>query len=222
MAKPIVIYRACSVGNPNKHRPKFSDKDNLIEFCFNSFISAFEGCNYDLVVLLDRPSDKLRQIVSGKHTEVYNYGDMYEGNIQTFHRQLDIALEAKQPFLFVEDDYYFTPNSGYKIIEAVKELPFITPYDHPGYYTEQIHQYKRAILALKNHHWGSVISTTLTFGGQYDSLLMEVSIMKKYGWADHPMWVDVTSRIPLYASIPSLATHMEVEWLAPVIQWSFS
>ena len=223
MAKTIVIYRACSVGNPAKNRPiHHGDKAKMVEYAFGSFRKAFEDCAYDLVVLLDRPTDEMRAIFAGCQVEEsYNSG-LSVGNERSFHKQIKIALEAKQPFLFVEDDYYFLPDSGKKIITATQELPFITPYDHPGYYTEATHLYKRAIRIVGGHHWGSVISTTLTFGGQYESLRDEAETMMKYGWADHPMWVDVTTRTPLYSAIPSLATHLESEWLSFVVKWPFA
>ena len=45
--------------------------------------------------------------------------------------------------------------------------------------------------------------------------------MKKYGWADHPMWLDITKRKKLYYPIPSLATHTEIEYLSPSIDWKY-
>lgn len=211
----IIIYRACSTGNPEKKRP-IQDKYELVSTCFASFKQAFKNTQHTLVVLLDKPTPQFRDIFKGEKMEETFYSTFDEGNIQSFHRQIEIALEAKQPFLFVEDDYYFLPSAG-AYIEAftASQTGFYTPYDHPDYYRDERHVYDRTI-ALAGCHWGTVSATTLTFGGDYESLLKEHETMKRYGWADYPMWCDITKRVPLYAPIPTLATHMENDHLAPL------
>lgn len=190
--------------------------------CFESFLRALDGVEYDLTVLLDKPTVMFRALFSEHDTEESYYGDFTEGNVRSFHRQVDLALEAKDNFLLIEDDYYFLPNAGRIIADALADEGefFITPYDHPGYYTENIHSYQRTLRLLGGHHWAHVISTTLTFGGKYGALLREHETMRKYGWADHPMWTDVTQRTSLYAPVPTLATHMETPHLSPSIDWS--
>lgn len=205
-----IIYRACSVGS-EKERP-INGKIELVKFCFNSFKKAFEGLDYELIVLLDKPNNDLRNIFKGEQTEESFYSDFNEGNVRSFHRQLDLAGGSDR-FMLVEDDYYFVPGSGRKLL--CLEFPFFTPYDHPGYYTESTHDYKRNVEYTDGHHWQTVISTTLTFGGQGWALEQEMDTLKKYGWADHPMWCDITQRLPLYSPIPTLATHCETPHLSP-------
>ena len=218
----LVIYRACSVGS-SKPRP-IDGKINLVRACFDSFVSAFTDVNYDLVVLLDKPNKELRNIFNRtsreKRIEESYYGSFNEGNTKSFHRQLDIVLEEKDTFLLVEDDYIFLPGSGKIIARALEMLPFITPYLHPGYFMEDIHQYKKEVILVDNQCWMGVVSTTLTFGGQYEYLLKEHEEMRRYGWADHPMWESITQRVPLYTPIPILATHCELPYLAPTYDWS--
>lgn len=215
----IVIYRACSVGT-SKKRP-IEDKIELVRICFNSFRDAFKGVKHDLIVLLDKPNQALRNIFEGiNKREEFFYPSFDEGNTGTFHRQIEIALERKDQFFFVEDDYYFLPESGRKIVEALKHFDFLTPYDHPGYYREKIHKYKRDIKLIGDQHWQTVISTTLTFAGKYGVLREEFATMQKYGWADHPMWCDITKRYKLWSPIPTLATHMEKPHLSPCVDWA--
>lgn len=206
----LVIYRACP-GGSLKERP-IEPKEKLIEFCFTSFLEAFKDIDYKLKVLIDKPNTAMRNLFEDYDTEETFYPTFGEGNIKSFHRQIDLALTSDL-FLFVEDDYYFLPESGPKLLKAIKEFDFVTPYDHPGYYTEEIHKYKREVEYL-DHHWTTVISTTLTFGGNGETLRKEAKTMKEYGWADHPMWVDITKRRKLWCPIPSLATHMETPHLA--------
>lgn len=213
----LIVYRACSVPNPVKTQTY--PKVELVKKCFASFCQAFQDLEYNLIVLLDKPTAVFRDIFKGHKAEETYYPYFNEGNVNSFHRQIDLALDHKTDFLFVEDDYLFLPHSGKKITEAVKELGFITPYDHPGYYIEKEHEYKRQVTFTASHHWQTVISTTLTFGGRYEMLKKEADTMKKYGYADHYMWKDITQRHKLWAPIPSLATHMEEPHLAPGIEW---
>lgn len=210
----LIVYRACSTGSINKERP-IEGKYNLVKKCFGSFIEAFKG--YKPIILLDKPNEEFRELFKGYEVIESFHPDFTSGNVGTFHKQIDLALEAKEDFFFVEDDYFFLPDSGKKIVEAIKELPFVTPYDHPGYYFEDTHDYKRNIKLIGNQHWQTIISTTLTFGGQYQALKEVHEKMRTYGWADHPMWVDVIKEYALWSPIPTLATHMETPHLAPGI-----
>jgi hypothetical protein len=45
--------------------------------------------------------------------------------------------------------------------------------------------------------------------------------MKLFGWADEPMWKEITKDHSLVQAVPSLATHMETPYLAPNIDWNF-
>lgn len=215
-----IVYRACSTGNQNKIRP-IKDKAELVEKCFNSFLKAFNGVDYDLTVLLDKPTPRLRKLFKDYVVEETYYTNFNEGNVKSFHRQIDIALSKKSAqFLFIEDDYYFLPYSGKVIVNS--NLPLFTPYDHPDYYFDKRHDYETKVVLAGNHHWRKVSATTLTFGGSTEFLTAEASFIKKFGWADYPMWLEITNRYNLYAPIPSLATHMETQYLSPVIYWNFA
>jgi hypothetical protein len=109
-----------------------------------------------------------------------------------------------------------------KIInKALDDLEFITAYDHPRYYDEDRHQYKREVRLAGGHHWQTVISTTHSFAGRKKSLVEEFRLIKSYGYDDHGMWCDVTKRKKLWAPIPSLSTHCEVGQISPNVKWPF-
>lgn len=219
----IIIYRACPYGA--KKNRLINDKYELVKKCFTSFKNAFKNVDCRLIVLIDKGNDKFNNIFKGEKIEQSYYPNFNLGNVGTFHRQIDIALCHEDNFLFVEDDYLFTPKAG-KVIKTIlddykdTEPFFITPYDHPDYYTQSKFDYKREVKLIAGNHWQMIGSTTLTFGGKYEALLSEYKTMKKYGWVDEKMWSDVTQRYKLYSPIPSLATHTEVEFLAPVVKWS--
>lgn len=212
----IVIYRACPVGSL-KNRP-ISDKLELVETCFKSFLKAFGGVDYELNVLIDKPNKEIRDIFKGFDIEETYYTSFDEGNTKSFHRQIEIALEHEGKFLFCEDDYYWLPEAG-KIISQI-DLPFFTPYDHPNYYLASKHlDRKESVLMNGGWHWRTIDSTTLTFGGQVEELRKEADLIRSYGWADEPMWNDIIQRVSLFAPVPTLATHMETEWLSPKVDW---
>lgn len=215
----VIIYRACPAGFAKNK--VIEDKHELVNLCFNSMLEAFDGIDYQLIVLLDKPSQKFRKLFEGHDVRESFFGDLQNGNVKSFHKQLDLVMELKKDYLLVEDDYYFLPESGNIINEAISSLPFITPYDHPDYYYSDLHAYKRDVIVEAGHHWQTVDSTTLTFGGQYEVLKEMVDTIKDYGITDHPMWKDVTGKYPLYSPIPTLSTHMETEFISPVTSFPF-
>lgn len=217
-----VLYRLCPEGNPLKQRP-IQPKLNLILTCFQSFVQAFESVHPKVWFLVDKPNDKLMEIVEGcpfpYKVETFRFGDWGSGNEGTFKRQVEIAAELEGKVFFLEDDYYLLPEAGKVIAEALDTLEVLTPYDHPGYYTEEGHRYRREIKIASNRHWQTVKDTTLTFATHADMVRQEIEVMKSCGWVDIKLWVELSKRHQLWAPIPSLATHMETPYLSPVINW---
>jgi hypothetical protein len=211
----IIIYRACPNKNPVKNLI-VEPKEELIRVCFKSFKEAFKGVDYKLIVLVDKPNQKTAEIFKNCEVEETSYNDWNEGNIKSFHRQLDLAASYQgEKFLLVEDDYLWVPGAG-EIIDAI-DFPFFTPYDHPHHYP-----LREEVFLSSGRHWRTNISTTLTFGGKVECLKKVAPTMKLYGWNDHKMWMDILENdkdIQLWSPIPSLATHAEPEVLAPFLDW---
>lgn len=215
----------CGSGSTTKHRPQDMDKSQLVQTCYNSFITAFMDVQPRVTFLIDKPTLDLVKLADAcpfQHDiEIFHFNDFNEGNIGTFHRQLDLA-ENMDKVLFLEDDYYFLPDAGSTINLALDTLEIITPYDHPGYYTEDVHVCRgKQVKLAAGHHWQDVLSTCLTFACKGSFIKEEKETMKKFGWADHPMWCELTQWHTLWSPIPTLATHMEVEYLSPNIRWGF-
>lgn len=213
----LVVLRACPAPSINKIRP-IEPKGELVRKCFASFKKAFEGVDYKLIVLLDKPNDEFRSIYQGEEIEELHFNGFNDGNIGTFHRQIDLALQSEDRFLFLEDDYFFLPEAG-KVISQIT-LPFFTPYLHPDYFTNSNFRFPKDVI-FDHHYWMSINSTTLTFGGSHQALVQEAETMKRYGWQDDPMWKEITTRQQLYTPIPTLATHMETPYLSLGVDWQF-
>lgn len=215
----LVIYRLCSEGNPDKKRPIWP-KMKLVEACFTSVMKAFD-CEFHFII--DKPTVELVNLVktcSHPYTmEILHTQGWMEGNEASYFRQLDVASEREDSVMLLEDDYYLLPNAGRKIEEALKELTFITPYDHPGYYTETKHKYLRKVVNVGDHHWQKVIDTTLTFGASSGRIIKDnIDKFKSNSVWDEHIW-ETLGEYELWSPIPSLATHMETPYLSPVIKW---
>jgi len=214
----------CSEGNPNKVRPNNLSKLEIVKLCYQSFLEAFKDLEILYVTfILDKPTKELRKIIKDfpfDHNVIeFNEDGWQKGNETTFHAQIDLASRMAGKVMFLEDDYFFLPKSGVIIDEALEDLEFVTPYDHPGYYSEKEHDYERDVYLIANHHWQSVISTCLTFATHSKFIRQHGELMKKFGTADHPMWKEITKNTYLWSPMPSLATHMETPFLAPIIKW---
>jgi hypothetical protein len=199
---------------------------DLVRYCFISVMRAFRKVDCKFTFLLDKPNTELIDLVNTCDRDykisTSNIPDWSEANKQTFHKQLDIAEKCLDKVFFLEDDYYILPKAGPIIHDMLDNCDFLTPYDHPGYYTEETHNYKRDVIFENGRHWQTVISTCLTFGTHSSIIRCEKKRMKEYGWSDHPMWCDLTKDYKLYSPIPSLATHMETEFLSFGINWKWT
>lgn len=220
MTDLTVLYRACSIAN-SKEKPIQGTKYDLMKLCFDSFIQAFETVNPKVIFLIDNPdyeSVELFDTCPFPHEiQTQNIG-----NVGTFHKQLELAVKLEGKVFLLEDDYYFLPDAGEKIIKGLNKLDgFLTPYDHPDFYRMEEHTLweKQAVQATGTHHWATGRSTTLTFAGDVYLFRGYADLMHGYGIADYPMWNEITKTTKLWRSIPSLATHMESNMLAPTIEW---
>jgi hypothetical protein len=164
--------------------------------------------------IIDKPTFELVDLVKAcslKHTaEILRTLDWDSGNRDSYYRQLDLATEVDDKVFFVEDDYYFLPTAG-QMVGVLDEFDFVTPYEHP----EMINRGQETA----KDGWFSIPSTTLTFATHGKLVKMNIELMKKYGWADEPMWKELTKKYTLVQPTPSLATHMESAWLSPSISW---
>ena len=189
------------------------DKLGLIKMCMASFVNAFKDIQPFVHFIIDKPTIELVDLCDSiqfdHELELLHTDDWNSGNVVSFHRQIDLGKEANDDVLFLEDDYYFLPDAGEKLLEGLKLHEFVSPYHHPSI---------KPISAVKDG-WQTIPSTTLTFAT--NSKYIDVDVMKEYGWADEPMWKEVTLKYSLAQPVPSLATHMETPFLAPSVDWSF-
>lgn len=237
-----IFYRACSIEN-NKPRPAFYSK----AVCLQSCIIALKRVQpARLVVVHDGPvSDEFLTLLDS-HGEIVELAGV--GEAQSFNFTLELAAKCDPGDLvyLAEDDYIHAPEAFQKLCECFEQLPcdYVTLFDDPLRYhlsedvppDEPLHH--DALYVSSSHHWRTIESTTLTFGGRVDRIAEDRALFaphvlrraadKRY-IADRESWRELQGlgtyastgyRRALLGAIPSLATHCEVTALSPTVDWT--
>lgn len=136
---------------------------------------------------------------------------------------------------FVEDDYFHLDGSRQAIIEALTRVDYVTLYDHVDKYipatlggnpfiTEQAGE-ETLVFLTDSRHWKLTNSTTMTFATTVHTLLEDEIIWRSFTQGSYPRDFDCfiqlrTQGRTLASPIPSLSTHCEPRWAAPLIDWN--
>tara|TARA_B100000963_G_scaffold35150_1_gene26344 strand:- start:162 stop:881 length:720 start_codon:yes stop_codon:yes gene_type:complete len=135
---------------------------------------------------------------------------------------------------FVENDYLHTIDSKKNLIDAFNlNVHYVSLYDHPDYYDnlKKLIDFRQAldnptkkVLLGKYRHWATTASTTCTFAVKKKTLMEDYEYFKKMCKRDiprdHKIFTQLTNKGRLLIiPIPSLATHIETNYLAPLINW---
>ena len=149
----------------------------------------------------------------------------------------DAALELpdNEVVYFVEDDYLHLDGSRTCLLEAIERADYVTLYDAPDKYVpasmggnpfiEDDGADPTRVILTKSSHWRLTNSTTMTFACRVGTLRADNEIWKKYTDGSHPH--DFQAFLELRAAgralispIPTLSTHCEPAWAAPLVDWS--
>ena len=135
---------------------------------------------------------------------------------------------------FVENDYLHTIDSKKNLIDAFKlKVHYVSLYDHPDYYDnlKKLIDFRQVldnpikkVLLGKYRHWATTASTTCTFAVKKKTLMEDYEYFKKMCKRDIPRDNKIFTQLTnkgrlLIIPIPSLATHIETNYLAPLINW---
>jgi hypothetical protein len=166
----IIVYRVYPgiAKNPLMYN---QDKRSLAELCFASMVQALSGVKAKLFVILDNCPEYSEFFL--KHWPDQNIEFIFNipsaGNAGTFRQQAEILMgyTIEQPVYFAEDDYLYRPGAFRAMLDMLQssKADFITPYDHPDYYSMPLHSLfeKKAILQDGIRAWHKRYSTCLTF-----------------------------------------------------------
>jgi len=220
----IVYYRLCSIPSTNPSPILQDDKFELNKLCLKSFVRAFKDVNPEVVFLADfcgeREAEMVKQIVPFKHSFI----PTAIGINETCLMQYEMALKQieHEEILFLECDYLWNPAvEVQKLVDAIKELGLVSPYDHPNFYKDRsLHSNKCQIELVSNYHFRSTERNTMTFGLRKAILQDNIDLFNEFGYLDGQVWYDLLERgYPLWTPIKTMATHMVVGNLSPSIDW---
>lgn len=198
-----VIYRLSPYlsSNPN---PMGRDKPKIVVDCLMSFLNATK-LEYPITFI----NDGFDEEFANKHLRPY--GEVVQGNggnVETFHQQLDMAckyVDEEHVFL-VEDDYMWRPDSIHLIDEALNEVSLISPYDHPGHYTEDRFKYQpKLMMKCGEQVYRQAPSNTLTFACRVSVIRYNLDLIKSFKLRDHEMFQALG--VDLWVPVPSIGSH---------------
>lgn len=146
-----------------------------------------------------------------------------------------LQLEPTEIVYFVEDDYLHLGGSRTAIVEALERTDYTTLYDHVDKYIPAINGgnhfisdaggEETLVFLTKSRHWKLTNSTTMTFATYVHTLQEDADIWRKYTHGSYPRDFDCFIELrqrgrTLSSPIPSLSTHCEPAWAAPLIDWN--
>lgn len=209
-----VIYRICDINSTNPPPIYQDNRLALNVLCLKSFINCFIKSDIRIHFILDKCSDEWEKEL--EKVELPHTVERTDLGIDGSARHaVNRALELDDDIMFQECDYLWIPQVGEIYIDAIKHFGVLSPYDHPDKYPGE------AMLEMyKGLHFRTTPSTTQTYGITKENLHKYKDIILKHGYIDHAMWVELSQNgLTLRTPMPSIATHMVKDYMAPSIDW---
>lgn len=218
----LVIYRMTSIPSTNPSPFSQDDKDKLNEFCLKLFVKAFESVKPKIIFLLDYCNS--REMIERSCPFEYEIQESRVGQNETMLRSYELASQVDDYVLFQECDYLYQSGVGKTYLQALKELGLVSPYDHLNFYKDRnLHSETCKLRLVNETHFRSTERNTMTWGCHSDLIKKYRHIFDKYGYLDGDVWYDLKREgVEMWVPIPSFATHMVKDWLAPSINWSLA
>lgn len=215
-----ILYRISSKPSIYGIPPLFDkNKDSLAKYCLYKFVEVFMPIKPEITFICDSCSDDLfKAILEVPFRHKLESG---EGNYETYRIQLEMAKElGEEKVLLQEDDYLYQPGTAQELEKAIDKLEFVSPYDHPEHYADPLVNEKYQIRLINGRHWRTAPSNTLTFASTGERFKECFDTLSSFGIADHEMWVKMREEgHSLWTPIPSFATHMHKQFMAPSVDW---
>ena len=167
------------------------------------------------------------------------------GNTLSYREVFEMGIKNrnKDIILFAEDDYLWRPTSIVEMFTALQTIPcdYITPYDHPVRYDwnfkggPDLPHWENRIFCTGSSHFRPQESTCMTFMSRAKTLKEDKYAhflfspegkncpndreLFRFLQGLGPYKNEVKNRRLLVGPIPSLATHVHKQFLAPAINW---
>jgi len=173
----------------------------LAESAFRSFARSLKDVDAKIWIILDGcPPEYRIAFAKWFPVERMQFVDTNRiGNQQTFLLQGRILLEQTEAeaVYFAEDDYAYVPGEFrclLRFLEKGTDVDFVTPYDHPDYYSHPIHRVPMEVQEFEGHQWRLAVSTCLTFLTRKSTLAKTWPVLRAYaeGASDAATWLRLT------------------------------
>jgi hypothetical protein len=218
----IVTYKICPRNWGDKIRPVFhQNRVNFLKFCHKSLIINAGEVIDRIFYIVDAPTWEILKMIEEdpKTADIVfldNRRERKEVSVgKTFVAALDVARKfPNEDILMLEDDYFFLPGSGKRMVETLRSFEVITPYFHPDVKLED--KEKRIV---NGRDWVKVPNTCLTFACRGTFIEREYATLSTHESHDNFLWEEITKRNELWSPVETLATHMEKEFLSPGPDW---
>jgi hypothetical protein len=221
-------YKKAKFGNATKIR------------CLLNFI--LEWPQDEITVLADKCRPETRELLRDyQQTTGLDVEDIDGGSsAQSFRLALEFALrfDDNEVVYFVEDDYWHLTHSRRCLLEGIERADYVTLYDAPDKYIpasrggnpfiEDDGGDVSKVILTASSHWRITNSTTCTFATRVGTLREDWDIWKQWCFPTpqqtHPHDFQCFLALrekgrALISPIPTLSTHCEPAWAAPLVDW---
>lgn len=224
----LCYYRLSSAGF---RKPRIADRQT----CLASFLAAFGGGEHRIVIIADNFTEgwlwPMLEACKG-NIEVESTS---LGNTGSFlHAMAKGAAEPpEQTVYLVEDDYLHMPSSPGLIEEGLAIAAYVTLYDCGDKYADPSPNpgvvggsEPSRVRATRSTHWKYTNGTTCTFAAKAKTLAVDLKLWQQ-GNIGRPTPDDYSTfkLLTTYGNrdvascIPGRATHTELPWLSPFVDW---
>jgi len=226
-----IFQRHCgfSSQSQNKPRPEWFNREK----CFTNLINTVDD-RVRVNLIYDNASMSLQDHFISKIEHNFNVVEFKGGNdAQSFLNLLNyvhkLDIDDNDIVYFLEDDYLHIQGWVDIMIEGFTYVnsDYLTLYDHKDKYFPQVLSYLDSkVLVTPSIHWRTTPSTTNTYACKFKTLKKHFDIHIKYcdlinKWTrDHDKFTELlTQGSTLISCIPGLSTHVETQFLSPIIDW---
>ena len=227
MKKIELFVRHCNFSKHSENRERL--KNFSKEACLKNLKETIDKNNANITFLMDGSLDKhfLKNEKQYKVVQIEG-GNNAKSLNSTFEYVNKCNFSDDQIIYFLEDDYLHKKNWTNILLEGFElKAEYISLYDHPDKYKlPQYNKLQSKILVSKSCHWRTVPSTTGTFAVKFKTFKKHFDVYKKFIFIDegttkdHEMFLELWKNgSNLITPIPGFASHMDIHWLSPTINW---
>ena len=228
------VYYRFSDGGFNKLKPEYVTKKN----CLLNFLKHFHLADVEITIIADKVSEETVKWLEEDITSLvginyirtnFGYGS------QAYIKVLEMAtgLPDNEEIYFVEDDYIHREKSFQTLREGLEIADYVTLYDHPDKYLPRERMGNplvkdggedTKVFVTRSTHWKITNSTPMTFAVRAKTLKQDKEI--HYHFCESTMTDSYRMFLrlrekgrKLISCLPAKATHGELQWLSPLVDW---